>query len=92
MKSIECQLCKESHRIWNCQHFTDKSVTERWNLTKLFHLRYCCLGERHVEKNVQEADSVVMKVAKNYITSYYIDSGTSQKLQSNVLLHIMILN
>ena len=27
-----------------------------------------------------------MKVAKNYITRYYIDSGTNQKLQSNVLL------
>ena len=43
-------------------------------------------------KNVQEADSMGMKVAKNYIISYYIDSGTNQKLQSNVLLHIMILN
>ena len=28
-KSIECQLCKEPHKIWNCQHFADKSVTER---------------------------------------------------------------
>ena len=43
-------------------------------------------------KNVQEADSVVMKVVKNYITGYYINSGTNQKLQSNLLLHIMILN
>ena len=43
-------------------------------------------------ENVQEANSVGMKVAKNYITSYYIDSGNNQKLQSNFLLHIMILN
>ena len=28
VKSIECQLCKEPHRIWNCQHFADKAVTE----------------------------------------------------------------
>ena len=49
-KSIECQLCKEPHRIWNCQHFADKSVTERWNLAKLFQLCYRCLGEWHVGK------------------------------------------
>ena len=28
-------------------------------------------------KNVEDADSVGMKVAKKYITSYYIDSGTN---------------
>ena len=47
-KSVECQLCKEPHRIWNCQHFADKSVTERWNLAKLFQLCYRCLGKWHV--------------------------------------------
>ena len=49
-KSIECQLCKEQHRIWNCQHFADKSVTEQWNLAKLFQLCYRCLGEWNVGK------------------------------------------
>ena len=54
-KSIECQLCKEPHKIWNCQHFADKSVTERWNFAKLIQLCYLCLGEWHVGKKCRRS-------------------------------------
>ena len=51
VKSIACQVCKEPHKIWNCQQFAEKSETERWNLAKLFQLCFRCLAESHVGRN-----------------------------------------
>ena len=50
VKSIVCQVCKEPHKIWNCQQFAEKSETERWNLAKLFQLCFRCLAASHVGK------------------------------------------
>ena len=54
-RPVTCQLCNQPHRIWNCQDFTEKSATERWNLAKRFQLCYRCLAEWHVGKNCPQS-------------------------------------
>ena len=46
-----CQACKEQHRIWQCKVFTQKDVSERWNVAKRFQLCYRCLAEGHHGKS-----------------------------------------
>ena len=49
-----CQLCKEQHRIWECQAFLHKEVSERWNIAKRFQLCYRCLAEGHEGKSCRK--------------------------------------
>ena len=50
MKKFHCQVCGAEHGIWKCQTFVEKSVAERWNLAKRFHLCFRCLAEGHSGK------------------------------------------
>ena len=46
-----CQACKEQQRFWQCKVFTQKDVSERWNIAKRFQLCYRCLAEGHHGKS-----------------------------------------
>ena len=48
-----CQVCKQKHRIWQCQVFKWEGVSERWNIAKRFQLCYRCLAEGHHGKSCQ---------------------------------------
>ena len=46
-----CNICREQHRIWECQLFLQKDASERWNIAKRFQLCYRCLAEGHQGKS-----------------------------------------
>ena len=46
-----CPACKEQHRIWRCNVFTQKNVSKPWNFAKRFQLCYRCLAEGHHGKS-----------------------------------------
>ena len=42
-----CHACSEQQCIWECHIFEQKTVPERWNMAKNFHLCFRCLEKRH---------------------------------------------
>ena len=48
-----CNICRKQHRIWECQLFLQKDVSERWNIAKRFQLCYRCLAKGHHGKSCQ---------------------------------------
>ena len=48
-----CQVCRQKHRIWQCNVFKQEGVSERWNIAKRFKLCYRCLAEGHHRKSCQ---------------------------------------
>ncbi|CAB4043201.1 Hypothetical predicted protein, partial [Paramuricea clavata] len=45
-----CALCEGNHGIWSCQRFQDMKVQDRWNIAKVKHLCFRCLGSDHQGK------------------------------------------
>ena len=43
-------MCGADHRIWTCQAFKQKGISEKWEIAKRFHLCFCCLADGHSGK------------------------------------------
>ena len=44
-QQLSCRICRAPYRIWKCQEFIQKSVSDSSNVAKLFHLCFRCLAE-----------------------------------------------
>ena len=48
---VQCPVCNEEHKIWNCSKFKDMSASQRWMKAKQLMLCYRCLGSSHMGKS-----------------------------------------
>ena len=55
IQQLSCRICGAPHGIWKCQEFIQKSISDRWNVAKLFHLCFRCLAEGHPGKSCPQS-------------------------------------
>ena len=55
MSNSSIQVCGSQHRLWNCPELCQKTVHERWDVAKRFHLCFRCLGDSHSGKSCQRS-------------------------------------
>lgn len=49
--TVSCTICKNSHRLIDCEDFKKKTIEERWNFVKSNHLCFACLRYGHATSN-----------------------------------------
>ena len=50
-RNKECPVCEGHHNVWDCLHFIEKSIPNRWKTAKRLQLCYRCLSEGHYGKS-----------------------------------------
>ena len=53
--NFQCVVCKENHKIWQCNQFKTKDSEQRWDIARKNKLCYRCLAGKHFAKECRNS-------------------------------------
>ena len=54
-KKYQCVVCKDKHKLWQCNEFKSKNGEQRWDIARKNKLCYRCLAGKHFAKECRNS-------------------------------------